>query len=169
MRTKMFTGAATVVVAVVVSGCGAVTSQSGAVPDPLTPEQSRAQVVDGARGIVRALDLEVTRVVFWRSSCNDQHEAPFRSVISIWYPPAPNPQVSDVEVAEMVARLQADGWTGDPDFESHATSVAKNDIVAVFAPQAVGDKNRGIDLYGQCRDVTTTKATVGTTEDISLD
>lgn len=139
------------------------------VPDPLTPEQSKAQVVDAARDVVRALQLEVTRVVFWRASCNDRLEAPFRSVISIWYPTAPTLETSDAEVAEMIRRLQADGWTGDTEFASHGAAVAKREVVAVLTPQAVGHKNRGIDLYGECRDVTTTKATVGSTERISLD
>lgn len=164
MGAKAF-GAATVVAALI-TGCGPVT---GNVPDPLTPEQSKAQVVDGARAIVRDLDLEVTRVVFWRASCNDQHEAPFRSVISIWYPPAPSLEADDADVAAMIQRLRAAGWTGETDFASHGSAVATEDVVAVFAPQAVGDEHRGIDLYGQCRDVTTTKATAGSTEEITLD
>ncbi|KAA0120853.1 hypothetical protein CIW51_01110 [Mycolicibacterium sp. P9-22] len=145
------------------------TSLAGEVPDPLTPEQSKTQVVDAARDIVRALQLEMTRVVFWRASCNDQHEAPFRSVVSIWYPPAPTLQASDAEVAEMIRRLHTDGWTPATDFKTHGAAVTKHDVVAVLAPQAVGDKHRGIDLYGECRDVTTTKATAGSTEEITLD
>lgn len=167
MGARVF-GAATVLAAVI-AGCGPVTSVTGKVPDPLTPEQSRAQVVDGARDIVRALQLEVTRVVFWRASCTDRHDAPFRSVVSIWYPPAPTLQASDAEVAEMIGRLQDEGWTDDTGFKSHGVALAKHDVVAVLAPQAVGDKNRGIDLYGECRDVTTTEATVGSTEEITLD
>lgn len=160
-------GAATALAALV-AGCG-VTSPTGEVPDPLTPEQSRAQVVGAARDIVRALRLEVTRVVFWRASCNDQQQAPFRSVVSIWYPPAPTLEAADAETAEMIGRLQADGWTADTDFMSHRDAVAKDDVVAVLAPQAVGEQNRGIDLYGECRDMTTTEATAGSTEEITLD
>lgn len=166
MGAKRF-GAA--LLAVLVTGCGTVASLTELVPDPFTPEQSKAQVVDAARDVVRALQLEVTRVVFWRASCNDQNEAPFRSVISIWYPTAPTLEASDAEVAEMIRRLQADGWTGDTEFASHGAPAAKHDVVAVLTPQALGDKNRGIDLYGECRDVTTTKATVGSAEHIILD
>lgn len=167
MGAKAF-GAATVS-AVLLAGCGAVTSLRGQAPDPLTPEQSRAQVVGAARGIVRALRLDVTRVVFWRASCNDRQEAPFRSVVSIWYPPAPTLEASDAEVAEMIRRLQADGWTAGNDFMSHGDAVAKDGVVAVLAPQAVGEQNRGIDLYGEFRDMTTTEASAGSTEDITLD
>lgn len=167
MGAKLF-GAATVLAAFI-TGCATVTSLTGKVPDPLTPEQSRTQVVDAARDIVRALQLEVTRVVFWRASCNDQHEAPFRSVVSVWYPPAPTLEASDAEVAEMTRRLHTDGWTPEAGFKTHGAAVARHGVVAVLVPQAVGDKHRGIDLYGECRDVTTTKATVGSTEEISLD
>ena len=136
---------------------------------PMTPEQSRAQVLDAARDIVRVLPLDVTRVLLWRASCNDQHHGPFRSVISIWYPPASTLEASDAEVAEMIWRLQADRWTADTDFMSHGDAVTKDDVVVVLAPQAVGDTNRSIDLYGECRDVTTTAATVGYPEEITLD
>lgn len=110
------------------------------VPDPLTPEQSKAQVLDAARGVARALQLEVTRVVFWRASCNDRHEALFRSVISIWYPTAPTLEASDAEVAEMIRRLQADGWTGDTEFASHGATAAKHDVVAVLTPRRWGTR-----------------------------
>ena len=138
-------------------------------PRGLSPEQSRAQVVDAARDIVRVLALDVTRVVFWRASCNDQQQGPFRSVFSIWYPTAPTLETSDAEVAEMIRRLRGDGWTGDTDFTSHGATVAKHAVVVVLAPQAVGDKNRSIDVYGECRDLTTTAATVGNPEEITLD
>jgi hypothetical protein len=150
------------------TGCGTVPSLTGRPAGPLTPDQSRAQVLDAAHDIVRALQLDVTRMVFWRASCNDQHEAPFRGVVSIWYPPAPTLEASDSEVAELTRRLQADGWTADTDFTSYGVALAKHDVVAVLAPQAVGDKNRGIDLYGECRDVVTTEASIGSTEDIPL-
>lgn len=134
----------------------------------MTPAQSKAQVVDAAREIVAALNLHVVNASFWRASCNDQGDPPFKGKAIITYPPAPSFEESDAEIAQMVQHLQSLGWTGDPDFHSHGTVLRKNNVVAVFGPQDVSGPNRGIELYGECRDMTTTKQTRGSTEDISL-
>jgi hypothetical protein len=152
-----FTSAVAAVVATLVSGCGSMNSKGNSVQNPLTPEQSKAQVVDSARDIVGTLRLQPVAVTFYRSSCNDQHEAPFRGVVSIDFPKAATFEQSDAEVAAMTQQLQAGGWTGDADFKSHGTALKKNNIVAVFAPQNASTPNRSITLYGECRDMTSTK------------
>jgi hypothetical protein len=38
----------------------------------------------------------------------------------------------------------------------------------VFAPQDAATPDNGIDRYGECRDLTTTKDTEGSTEDVDL-
>jgi hypothetical protein len=167
-------GAATIavvvaLVAALVSGCGAMSSiKNGGVANPLTPEQSKAQVVDAAQGIVGALKLQVIEPAFWHASCNDQGEAPFRGQMTIGYPQATSFEASDAEVAQMVQHLQSIGWTGDPDFQSHGTVLKKDNVVAVFVPQNASDSTRSIELYGECRDVTTTKDTRGNAETVTL-
>jgi uncharacterized protein YceK len=157
------------VVVALVSGCGAVSwIMNDGVSNPITPEQSKAQVMDAAKELVGILDLPVSKAVFWHSSCNDQGDAPFRGVVSINYPLAPSFEEADANVAQMVKRLQSQGWTGDPDFHTHGTVLTKNGVQAVFAPQNAATPNNGIDLYGECRDATTTKDTKGTTEDVIL-
>jgi hypothetical protein len=152
-----------------VSGCGAVTSMTnGGVSNPMSPEQSKAQVVDAAKDVVAILNLQVTNAYFWHSSCNDQGEAPFRGQVGINYPLAGSPAASDAEVAQMVQRLESQGWTGDSTFKTHGTALSKNGVQVVFAPQNAATPNNGIDVYGECRDVTTTKDTKGSTEDVDL-
>jgi hypothetical protein len=143
-------------------------SLGSGVSDPMTPEQSKAQVVDAAREIVNALSLHIVSASFEHSSCNDDGVAPFRGVVSISYPLAPNFEQSDAEVAKMVQHLQSIGWTGDPEFHSHGTVLKKNNVTAVFRPQNVSSPNRGIEVSGQCRDMTTTKDTKGSDEKIAL-
>lgn len=144
-------------------------SEVESVSNPMTPEQSKAQVVDGAQEIVRTLNLHVVTAYFRHSSCNDDGDAPFRGRVIIGYPPAPSFAESDAEIATMVQHLQSIGWTGDPDFSSHGTVVHKNNIVAVFGPQNVSSPNRDIELFGECRDVTTTKETKDSPEAITFD
>jgi hypothetical protein len=142
--------------------------EAASVRNPLTPEQSKAQVVDAARDIVRALNLHVVEASFAHSSCNDQGEAPFRGEMRIAYPLAPSFEASDAEVAGMVQRLQGLGWTGDPAFHSHSPVLQKNNVAAVFRSQNVSTPTRGIELLGECRDVTTTKKDAGTSEHVNL-
>ena len=127
------------------------------VSNPMTAEQSKAQVVDAARDIVGTLDLQVVEAFFWHSSCNDQGEAPFRGQVRIAYPPAPSFEESGAEIARMAERLQADGWQPDAEFKSHGTVLQKNDVVAVLGPQNASNPNRDIQLFGECRDTSTAK------------
>ena len=160
--------AAAAVVVALVTGCGVVDSLGNGVPDPMTPEQSKAQVVDAARELVGTLDLRVVEAFFWHSACNDQGEAPFRGQIRIAYPPAPSFEESDAEVAEMAQRLESAGWSRDSDFLSYGTVLEKNNVVAVLGPQNVSTPNRDIQVYGECRDMTTAKGD-NQTEPVTLD
>lgn len=138
------------------------------VSNPLTPAQSKAQVVDAAREIVSTLGLKVTEAWFWHSSCNDDGVAPFRGEVRISYPPAPSFEQSDAEVGKMIQHLRSTGWKGDPDFHTHGSMLRKDNIVVVFDPQNASTPNRTIELHGECRDVTTTKETKGPTEAIAF-
>jgi len=151
------------------SGCGAVNRMMhDGVSDPITPEQSKEQVVAAAKEIVSTLGLRTIGPVFWRASCNDQGDPPFQGRVTIGYPLAADFEASDAEVAGFVRTLRNSGWTTDSDFATHATAVTKNGVTAVFAPQNAAQSTNGVDLYGECRDVTTTKDTKGATEDLDL-
>jgi hypothetical protein len=148
---------AAAIVAALVSGCDDVNPLNKEVSNPMTPEQSKAQVVDAAKDIVGTLGLQVVDAVFWHSSCNDQGEAPFRGQVRIAYPPAPSFDASGEEIAQMAQRLQNSGWSPDSEFKSHGTVLKKNNVVAVLGPQNASVPTRDIQVYGECRDVTTAK------------
>lgn len=142
-------------IAALVSGCDAMNPLSSEVSNPVTPEQSKAQVVDAATDLVGTLGLPVVEAFFWHSSCNDQGEAPFRGQIRIAYPPAETFDASSEEIAQMAQRLQDSGWSPDGEFKSYGTVLKKNNVVAVLGPQNVSNPNRDIQIYGECRDMTT--------------
>jgi len=168
-RAVATVAAALTVVMAVVSGCGAVKSMTNqGVSNPMTPEQSKAQVVDAARDLVAVLELPVIRAVFSHASCNDQGEAPFQGHVVITYPLAPSFEASDAAQADMVAKLQSQGWSTDSDAHTHGTPLKKNGVQVTFWKQNAATPNNGIDLWGECRDVTTTKDTRGGTEDVTL-
>ncbi|WP_431239279.1 hypothetical protein ACQ86B_06090 [Mycolicibacterium aichiense] len=158
----------TVMVATALSGCGIMQSDADRVSNPLTPEQSKAQVMDAAHDIVTTLNINVVEAAFWHASCNDQGDPPFRGQMRIAYPPAASFAASDTEIAQMVQQLRNTGWTSDPGFHTHGTALSKGNVVAVFGPQNVSNPNRDIELFGECRDTTTTKDTKGRVERVAL-
>jgi hypothetical protein len=162
--------AAVAMVAALVSGCGAVSSmKNDGVSNPITPEQSKAQVMDAAKEIMGILNLQVIEpAYFWHASCNDQGEAPFRGQMRIPYPLAASFDASGAEVAQMTQRLQTKGWTTDSDLHSHSATLTKKGVVVTLAAQAAGDSTRNLELLGECRDTTTTKDTAGRVEDVNL-
>jgi hypothetical protein len=161
--------AAVAMVAALVSGCGAVSSiKNGGVSNPLTPEQSKSQVVDAANEIIGTLKLHAIEPAFWHASCNDQGDPPFRGQMRLGYPLAASFEASDAEIAQMVQRLESIGWSTDSDFKSHGATLQKNGVVAVLGPQSAGDTTRSLELFGECRDLTTTKDTKGATEVVTL-
>lgn len=139
---------------------------SSGVSNPLTPEQSKAQVIDAARDIVSILGIRAVESGVWHASCNDQGDAPFRAAGNVGYPLAPTLQQADAEVASMVKTLRDHGWADDPEFRTHGMTLRKNNVTAVFSLQNSAIPVRRIELYGECRDVTTTKATKGDVEPI---
>ena len=161
--------AAAVTATAIVSGCDVVSSmKNDGVSNPITPEQSKAQIIDAANEIVSALDLETIEPAFWRASCNDQGDPPFRGQMRIGYPLAADADASSAEIEKMVQQLESKGWTGDPEFKTHGTTLKKNGVTAVFGPQGVGDTSQSLELFGECRDVTTTKENKGNPEIVTL-
>jgi hypothetical protein len=157
-----------VAAATLLAGCGAVSSVANGVSNPMTPEESKAQVVDAATDVSHIVAQPVASAHFSRSSCNDQGEAPFRGVVNIFYASPTDPTAASAAFDQMTQRLQSAGWATDGGFQSHGTALKKNDVDAVLYPADASVAKVHIILYGECRDVTTTKAQAGISEDIAL-
>jgi predicted secreted protein len=137
------------------------------VSNPISPEQSKAQVIDAAKEIVGLAELKVLNAVFWRGSCNDQGDPPYRGEMRISHALAPSFQAADAEDAQMIQQLRNNGWTDAPDFHTHGTALKKNGVVAVINPQNASTPTRGVELFGECRDITSQKGT-NSTETVQL-
>lgn len=149
------------VLMIALQSCSAVRNVREGVPNPMTPEQSRAQVVDAAREIATTLSLKGVSANFTRDSCNDQAVAPFRGRVELKYDHAPTLEASRAEIQQMIGVLKQHGW-GDPgDFHTHASAVGKRGVTAVFDPYSPVQKSGGsISIYGECRDMTTKQNTL---------
>lgn len=160
--------AALIVATVLMSGCAALDkfAFSGRQPEPLTPEQSKGQVIEAAHDIADITHLDVVRAVFWRSSCNDQGEPPYRSELLISRPLAGSFEAADAEDAALIEQLRRYGWQPS-DFLTHGTPLEKNGVYAVVGPQNAATPTRSLHLYGECRDFSSAKGT-SSMEDINL-
>ena len=125
--------------------------------NPMTPQESKNQVVDAARDVVSTLGLDVVTAWFWHSSCNSRGKPPFRGRMRIGYPRAGSYDTADEEIATMAGTLQHAGWSADHDFHSHSPALEKNNVVVILRPQDPNASTRGIEVLGECRDITTTK------------
>lgn len=134
----------------------------------MTPEQSKAQVIDAATDVSHAVAQTVASANFSRSSCNDQGEAPFRGVVDIYYAAPADAAAAAAAFDQMTQRLKGAGWAADSGFQNHGTALKKNAVDAVLYPADASVAKVHIVLYGECRDVTTTKAHAGISEDVTL-
>ena len=155
--------------AAALTGCGAFMSEDSQVRDPFTPEQAKDQVIGSVRELTSVLSIPVTDAWAYLSSCNDQGEAPFRGQAAVHYPLARSREDALAETAGFLKTLEKAGWRVlPPEYEGGQSVSAEKDGVTVrFEVQGASSKGRVITMLGQCRDVTTTKATQGDWQPIS--
>jgi hypothetical protein len=147
--------------AIALQSCGTVGNSSGGVTNPMSPEESKAQVVNAAKEVVTTLALKGVAATFTRDSCNDKAVAPFRARVVISYDHAPTLEASQAEIQQMVAVLKQHGWGAPGDFRSHAPALGKSGVTAVFDPYSpLQNAGGSISIYGECRDMTTARNTV---------
>lgn len=154
--------------AVLLAGCDTVNSLANGVTNPMTPEQSRRQVVDAATEVSRLIAKPIESAYFWHESCSDGDQGPFRGVVRISYQPPVDPHAAAAAFDDMTQRLRSGGWATDSDFISHATTLKKDGVDASLSPADASVPLASVELYGECRDTTTTKATKGDTTTLYL-
>ena len=72
-----------------VSGCAIMNKLKDGVSDPMTPEETKAQVIAAARDVVKALQLKDVGVTFRYEACSDEGKPPYRGLVQIDYAHAP--------------------------------------------------------------------------------
>ncbi|MHA7664083.1 hypothetical protein [Mycolicibacterium sp. HS_4_1] len=154
--------------ATLLAGCDTVNSLANGVTNPMTPEQSRRQVVDAATDVSHLIAKPIVSAYFWHESCSDGGEGPFRGAARISYQPPTEPHAAAAAFDDMAQRLRNGGWAADSDFKSHALTLKKGGVDASLSPADASVPLASVMLYGECRDTTTTKATAGDVETLHL-
>jgi hypothetical protein len=143
-------------IALALQSCDAVRNFSDGVQHPMTPEESKTQVINAARDIATTLALKGVSASFSRDSCNDQGVAPFRGRVGLNYDHAPTLEASQAQIQQMIAVLKQHGWGAPGDFHTHSPALSKQGVTAVFDPYSpVQNAGGSISIYGECRDMTT--------------
>ncbi len=120
---------------------------------PLTDDQATAQVVQPAKEIVAAADLQGVDGGFSFASCNDQGDPPYQGRVTIGFLLHGDP---DTYFQHVRTAMLSNGWNdgAPPGQHFHGTTLNKGGVTANmgFIPS---DHSRGqIILYGECRDTT---------------
>ncbi len=151
--------------ALTASGCGVLTMrEADQVRNPLTPEQAKTQAIDAAREVISILGVPVRESWVLLDSCNDQGEAPFQGTAIVHYPKAATEDAHQADVATFLQRLGTAGWEHSPDNHSGVPNASKNGVTIYIQAQSSNDVARVLTILGECRDITTTKKTIGDME-----
>ncbi len=118
----------------------------------MTDEQTRAQVVDPAKRLVHATDLQLRGTGFRYASCTDQGSAPFRGRLDMGFIfPAGLDKQEHLE--RIVAAMKTDGRTDDAPKDQHhyGRTLYLGGVMAIVTPNPDHPERGYIDMLGQCR------------------
>ncbi|MGQ9352257.1 hypothetical protein [Mycolicibacterium gilvum] len=164
LTTKRRAAAALAVLTTVVApigGCSAMSPSQPEQPDTptLSDDESRGQVVDAAKEIVRAADLDVTYANLQWEWCNDQGNPPYRAKVELAFVTASGENRS-AEIATSVAAQP--GWESGPPpgYVPAGEVVHRGGVWASIGPGNNPERG-GIQIYGECRNMNDHRDTPG--------
>ena len=120
---------------------------------PLTDDQAMAQVVEPAKQIVAAANLQGVSGGFSFTSCNDQGDPPYMGKVTMSFLLHGAP---DAYFQQVSAAMVAHGWNeGAPPGQHYFGTTLNKDGVTANMGYVPSDHSYGqIMLYGQCRNTT---------------
>jgi hypothetical protein len=122
--------------------------------DPVTDDQSEAQVVESTKQIVTLTGLRTTSAGYALMSCKDRQDPPYQGAIYLNFalPSATRP---DTYFPTIAATLVSHGWTeGLPPDDHPFARIFSKDAVTVTVYRHSDDPGLGVlRAYGQCRNI----------------
>ncbi len=119
---------------------------------PMTDQQSRDQVVDAARQIVTAAQLEAVTGSYTFLSCTNEQDPPYQPALYLDF--ALSQPNSTKRIREIADALVADGWSESPSMGEHFGRKLTRDGVTTTFHQNVDKPDFGtMRIYGQCRNM----------------
>ncbi|MCV7091651.1 hypothetical protein [Mycobacterium interjectum] len=122
--------------------------------NPVTDDQSRAQVVESARQIVALARLQTASAGYTLMSCKNRDEPPYQGAIYLTFalPAGARP---DAFFPTVAATLAAHGWTRGlpPNGHAYAESLTTDAATAIVYLQSEEPSLGVLRVYGQCRNM----------------
>lgn len=123
--------------------------------EPLSEEQTMAQVVDAARQIVRAAQLNDVTGEFLFEACNDQGRPPYRGRVDMSFA-VPHDLEPEEHFRQIAAAMVRQGWTGGPPAGKRPFGVVVHTerVMAIIGRACVNSSRGSAQVCGECRDMT---------------
>ncbi len=122
--------------------------------DPVTDDQSEAQVLESAKQIVALTGLRTTSAGYALMSCKDRVDPPNQGAIYLTFA-LPAAARADTYLPTIAATLVTHGWTeGIPPNDHAFANIVSKDAVTAIVYRHDDDPGLGVArIYGQCRNV----------------
>ena len=120
--------------------------------DPLTDQQSKAQVVEPAKEIVGAAQLRTVAASYILMSCRNETDPPYQGSVYLTFDLPDTNSFFDRVAASLVSQ----GWRETSQEYDHkpGTTVSKNGVTAVLYRDPDRRGSGIMKVYGECRNVT---------------
>ena len=122
--------------------------------NPVTDDQSEAQVVDSARQIVTLTGLRTASAGYTLMSCKDRDDPPYQGAIYLTFA-LPAAARADAYFRTIAATLATHGWTEGlpPNDHEFAKSLSKDAVTMIVYLQSEDPRLGVLRVYGQCRNM----------------
>jgi len=122
--------------------------------NPVTDDQSEAQVVESAKQVVALAGLQTASAGYSLMSCKDRESPPYQGAIYLTFA-LPAAARADAYFPAIAATLVTHGWTeGIPPNDQPFAEILSKDGVTVIVYRQSDDPSLGVArVYGQCRNV----------------
>jgi hypothetical protein len=122
--------------------------------NPVSDDQSEAQVVEPAKHIVTRAGLQTTSAGYLLMSCKDRKDPPYQGAIYLNFA-VPAAVGADKYFPSIAETLVTDGWVEGLPQDNHVFGRAlSKDAVTAIVYRDSDDPNVGVlRMYGQCRNM----------------
>jgi hypothetical protein len=161
-RSLRFVTAAALTVSLLLAGAVLLVGRLHSLPsdsldhpaNPVTDEQSEAQVIEPAKQIVTLTGLQTASAGYLLMSCKDRDDPPYQGAIYLTFT-LPTGIRADTYLQTIASTLRSDGWTAGIPPNNHVfAEIFSKDAVTLTIYRDSDDPNHGaLRLYGQCRNM----------------
>jgi hypothetical protein len=122
--------------------------------NPVTDDQSEAQVVEPAKQIVTLAGLQTTSAGYLPMSCKDRNDPPYQGAIYLNFA-VPAGVSADTYFPAIAATLVTNGWVEGlpPNNRTLGRTISKDAVTAIVYRDSDNPNVGVLRLYGQCRNM----------------